>query len=127
MNASLHRVPMVLLVWMRSMVTTAFVHLEEEAPDAKSVTTFICLPVTLMPFIKSEHNKLFPHDVTFFVSVVIGTGKTCHYAGLQYPHGSSWDEECNSCQCIDGKVDCTKVTWHLHTHNHSFIVRVKEE
>lgn len=44
----------------------------------------------------------------------IGTGKTCHYAGLQYPHGSSWDEECNSCQCIDGKVDCTKVLCGRH-------------
>uniref|UniRef100_A0A7N9AUA4 Delta-like protein n=1 Tax=Mastacembelus armatus TaxID=205130 RepID=A0A7N9AUA4_9TELE len=34
---------------------------------------------------------------------------TCHYAGLQFPHGSRWEEECNSCHCINGKVDCTKV------------------
>lgn len=39
----------------------------------------------------------------------IGMGKTCHYAGLQFPHGSRWEEECNSCHCINGKVDCTKV------------------
>nr|XP_020459662.1 protein jagged-2-like isoform X2 [Monopterus albus] len=39
----------------------------------------------------------------------IGIGKTCHYTGLQFPHGSRWEEECNSCYCIDGKVDCTKV------------------
>uniref|UniRef100_A0A7N8XRL2 Delta-like protein n=1 Tax=Mastacembelus armatus TaxID=205130 RepID=A0A7N8XRL2_9TELE len=39
----------------------------------------------------------------------IGVGKTCHYAGLQFPHGSRWEEECNSCHCINGKVDCTKV------------------
>uniref|UniRef100_A0AAQ5XKJ2 Delta-like protein n=1 Tax=Amphiprion ocellaris TaxID=80972 RepID=A0AAQ5XKJ2_AMPOC len=39
----------------------------------------------------------------------IGIGKTCHYAGLQFPHGSHWEEECNSCHCINGKVDCTKV------------------
>uniref|UniRef100_A0A8C6T5Y0 Delta-like protein n=1 Tax=Neogobius melanostomus TaxID=47308 RepID=A0A8C6T5Y0_9GOBI len=39
----------------------------------------------------------------------IGIGKTCHYAGLQFPHGSRWEEECNSCHCINGKVDCTKV------------------
>uniref|UniRef100_A0A673CSW2 Delta-like protein n=1 Tax=Sphaeramia orbicularis TaxID=375764 RepID=A0A673CSW2_9TELE len=36
-------------------------------------------------------------------------GKTCHYAGLHFPHGSHWEEECNSCHCINGKVDCTKV------------------
>uniref|UniRef100_A0A3P9JFW3 Delta-like protein n=1 Tax=Oryzias latipes TaxID=8090 RepID=A0A3P9JFW3_ORYLA len=39
----------------------------------------------------------------------IGFGKTCHYAGLPFPHGSHWEEECNSCHCIDGKVHCTKV------------------
>ncbi|XP_034384273.1 protein jagged-2b [Cyclopterus lumpus] len=39
----------------------------------------------------------------------IGIGRTCHYAGLQFPHGSHWEEECNSCHCINGKVDCTKV------------------
>uniref|UniRef100_A0A3Q1KA68 Delta-like protein n=1 Tax=Anabas testudineus TaxID=64144 RepID=A0A3Q1KA68_ANATE len=36
-------------------------------------------------------------------------GKACHYAGLQFPHGSRWEEECNNCHCINGKVDCTKV------------------
>uniref|UniRef100_A0A672MG30 Delta-like protein n=1 Tax=Sinocyclocheilus grahami TaxID=75366 RepID=A0A672MG30_SINGR len=39
----------------------------------------------------------------------IGVGKTCHYAGLQFPHGSRWEEECNTCQCVNGKVECTKV------------------
>ncbi|KAG7508448.1 jagged-2-like isoform X2 [Solea senegalensis] len=39
----------------------------------------------------------------------IGIGKNCHYAGLQFPHGSRWEEECNNCHCINGKVDCTKV------------------
>lgn len=39
----------------------------------------------------------------------IGIGRTCHYAGLQFPHGSNWEEECNSCHCMNGKVDCTKV------------------
>ncbi|XP_042371842.1 protein jagged-2-like, partial [Plectropomus leopardus] len=39
----------------------------------------------------------------------IGIGKTCRYAGLQFPHGSRWEEECNSCHCINGKVECTKV------------------
>uniref|UniRef100_H2UBB8 Delta-like protein n=1 Tax=Takifugu rubripes TaxID=31033 RepID=H2UBB8_TAKRU len=36
-------------------------------------------------------------------------GKSCHHAGLQFPHSSRWEEECNSCRCIDGKADCTKV------------------
>ncbi|XP_035380216.1 protein jagged-2b isoform X1 [Electrophorus electricus] len=39
----------------------------------------------------------------------IGIGKVCHYNGLQFPHGSRWDEDCNSCQCANGKVECTKV------------------
>ncbi|XP_053469828.1 protein jagged-2b isoform X1 [Ictalurus furcatus] len=39
----------------------------------------------------------------------IGIGKTCHYTGLQFPHGSRWEEDCNTCQCINGKVECTKV------------------
>ncbi|XP_075048801.1 protein jagged-2 isoform X1 [Mixophyes fleayi] len=41
---------------------------------------------------------------------VIGFGRSCWLKGMQYPHGSKWDEECNSCHCLDGKVDCTK-TW----------------
>lgn len=41
---------------------------------------------------------------------VIGIGRTCHYAGLQFPHSSRWEEECNSCHCINGKVECTKVS-----------------
>ncbi|XP_041832212.1 protein jagged-2b isoform X2 [Melanotaenia boesemani] len=44
----------------------------------------------------------------------IGIGKTCHYAGLQFPHGSHWEEECNSCNCINGKVQCTKVLCGRH-------------
>ncbi|KAF3703085.1 Protein jagged-2 [Channa argus] len=39
----------------------------------------------------------------------IGVAKACIYAGLQFPHGSHWEEECNSCHCMNGKVDCTKV------------------
>lgn len=37
MNASPPRVPMVQLVWTRSMVTAASVHLAEEGPDVKSL------------------------------------------------------------------------------------------
>lgn len=52
---------------------------------------------------------------------VIGIGKTCHYAGLQFPHGSRWEEECNTCQCVNGKVECTKVSvWRKHVKNKSF-------
>ncbi|XP_048830666.1 protein jagged-2-like isoform X2 [Brienomyrus brachyistius] len=39
----------------------------------------------------------------------IGIGKMCRYDGLQYPHGSQWDNECNTCQCVNGDVKCTKV------------------
>uniref|UniRef100_A0A667YJW5 Delta-like protein n=1 Tax=Myripristis murdjan TaxID=586833 RepID=A0A667YJW5_9TELE len=39
----------------------------------------------------------------------IGVGKACRHAGLQFPHGSRWDEECNSCKCVNGHVSCTKV------------------
>uniref|UniRef100_A0A3Q2UBM1 Delta-like protein n=1 Tax=Fundulus heteroclitus TaxID=8078 RepID=A0A3Q2UBM1_FUNHE len=40
---------------------------------------------------------------------VIGFGKSCRHAGLQYPHGSRWEEECNTCQCVNGDVHCSKV------------------
>ncbi|XP_053736092.1 protein jagged-2b isoform X1 [Synchiropus splendidus] len=39
----------------------------------------------------------------------VGVGRSCHYTGLQFPHGSRWEEDCNNCQCSDGRVDCTKV------------------
>uniref|UniRef100_A0A674E159 Delta-like protein n=1 Tax=Salmo trutta TaxID=8032 RepID=A0A674E159_SALTR len=39
----------------------------------------------------------------------IGIGKACRYSGLQFPHGSRWEEECNTCQCVNGIVRCSKV------------------
>lgn len=36
-------------------------------------------------------------------------GKSCHHGGLQYPHNSHWEEECNTCQCVNGEVHCSKV------------------
>nr|XP_020467202.1 protein jagged-2-like isoform X2 [Monopterus albus] len=39
----------------------------------------------------------------------IRLGKSCPHAGLQFPHGSRWEEECNTCQCINGYVRCSKV------------------
>uniref|UniRef100_A0A674CY32 Delta-like protein n=1 Tax=Salmo trutta TaxID=8032 RepID=A0A674CY32_SALTR len=39
----------------------------------------------------------------------IGIGKACRYSGLQFPHGSRWEEECNTCQCVNGSVRCSKV------------------
>lgn len=38
-----------------------------------------------------------------------GLGKSCRHAGLQFPHGSRWEEECNTCQCANGNVRCSKV------------------
>ncbi|XP_031684762.1 protein jagged-2-like isoform X1 [Oncorhynchus kisutch] len=40
---------------------------------------------------------------------LIGIGKACRYSGLQFPHGSRWEEECNTCQCVNGIVRCSKV------------------
>ncbi|KAM6913157.1 protein jagged-2-like [Xenentodon cancila] len=39
----------------------------------------------------------------------IGLGKSCRHADLQYPHGSRWEEECNTCHCVNGNVYCSKV------------------
>ncbi|KAI1897769.1 hypothetical protein AGOR_G00086680 [Albula goreensis] len=39
----------------------------------------------------------------------VGIGKACRYAGLQFPNGTRWEEECNTCQCVNGNVGCTKV------------------
>ncbi|XP_068608268.1 protein jagged-2-like [Brachionichthys hirsutus] len=39
----------------------------------------------------------------------IGFGKSCRHAGLQFPHGIRWEEECNSCRCANGSVHCSKV------------------
>ncbi|XP_041122035.1 protein jagged-2-like isoform X1 [Polyodon spathula] len=40
---------------------------------------------------------------------VVGIGKPCRYASLQFPHGSRWEQECNTCQCLAGNIACTKV------------------
>ncbi|XP_059675546.1 protein jagged-2 [Gavia stellata] len=40
---------------------------------------------------------------------VIGIGKPCWHKGMTFPHGSRWDQECNNCHCLDGRIDCTKV------------------
>lgn len=39
----------------------------------------------------------------------IGVGESCLHSGLQFPHGEHWDEDCNSCHCVDGTVRCSKV------------------
>uniref|UniRef100_A0A3Q2VZY8 Delta-like protein n=1 Tax=Haplochromis burtoni TaxID=8153 RepID=A0A3Q2VZY8_HAPBU len=39
----------------------------------------------------------------------IGLGKPCRHTDLQFPHGSRWEEECNTCQCVNGNVHCSKV------------------
>ncbi|NP_001396614.1 protein jagged-2 isoform 2 precursor [Mus musculus] len=40
--------------------------------------------------------------------VVIFT-RPCWSRGMSFPHGSSWMEDCNSCRCLDGHRDCSKV------------------
>ncbi|XP_056616569.1 protein jagged-2 isoform X3 [Triplophysa dalaica] len=40
---------------------------------------------------------------------VIGVGKACDHSGLQVRHGDRWEDGCNSCQCMDENIMCTKV------------------
>ena len=40
---------------------------------------------------------------------VVVFGRSCWSQGVPFPHGSSWVEECNSCRCLDGHRDCSKV------------------
>ncbi|XP_072128583.1 protein jagged-2b isoform X5 [Mobula birostris] len=40
---------------------------------------------------------------------VIGFGKSCFTSGQYHPHGLRWDQECNTCQCMNGNINCTKV------------------
>uniref|UniRef100_H0VCB6 Delta-like protein n=1 Tax=Cavia porcellus TaxID=10141 RepID=H0VCB6_CAVPO len=40
---------------------------------------------------------------------VIWFGRSCWSRGMSFPHGSSWVEDCNSCRCLDGHRDCSKV------------------
>ncbi|VFV32426.1 low quality protein: protein [Lynx pardinus] len=40
---------------------------------------------------------------------VIVFGRSCWSQGVPFPHGGSWVEDCNSCRCVDGRRDCSKV------------------
>lgn len=40
---------------------------------------------------------------------VIWFRRSCWSRGMSFPHGSSWLEDCNSCRCLDGHRDCSKV------------------
>lgn len=46
----------------------------------------------------------------FSSSAVIGVGKACDRSGLQVRHGERWEDGCNSCQCMNGNIRCTKVS-----------------
>ncbi|XP_073484368.1 protein jagged-1 [Aquarana catesbeiana] len=37
------------------------------------------------------------------------TGKSCLINGHATPDGAKWDDDCNACQCLNGKVACSKV------------------
>ncbi|XP_067115231.1 protein jagged-1b-like isoform X2 [Osmerus mordax] len=37
------------------------------------------------------------------------TGRPCVVNGLVAADGTKWDDECNTCQCNNGKVSCTKI------------------
>ncbi|KAG8514465.1 Protein jagged-2 [Galemys pyrenaicus] len=40
---------------------------------------------------------------------VLVFGRPCWSRGVPLPHGSAWVEDCNSCRCLDGHRDCSKV------------------
>ncbi|XP_051834073.1 protein jagged-2 isoform X1 [Antechinus flavipes] len=40
---------------------------------------------------------------------VIRFGKSCWSQGMPFPHGSKWTEECNTCHCMDGRIECSTV------------------
>lgn len=52
------------------------------------------------------------HGAPPFPPTVIVFGRSCWSQGVPFPHGSSWVEDCNSCRCLDGHRDCSKV-WGL--------------
>ncbi|KAL6488015.1 hypothetical protein MHYP_G00046410 [Metynnis hypsauchen] len=39
----------------------------------------------------------------------IGVGKGCQHSGVMVPHGSRWEDDCNTCRCMNGNTKCTKV------------------
>lgn len=40
------------------------------------------------------------------------TGRPCVVNTLVAVDGTKWDDDCNTCQCHNGKVTCTKVRNH---------------
>lgn len=126
-NASHRPVRTELRVWMRSTASTAYVHSGALDLDAKSVSCFsellskYRLKIKTLCYPALSYEKIFMNwfSMSWFrdyllCDPVIGIGKTCHYTGLQFPHGSRWEEDCNTCQCINGKVECTKVNITFH-------------
>lgn len=55
------------------------------------------------------------HGAPPLLPTVIVFGRSCWSQGVPFPHGSSWVEDCNSCRCLDGRRDCSKV-WGLSAH-----------
>lgn len=37
------------------------------------------------------------------------TGRPCITTVRVMPDGAKWDDDCNTCQCLNGKVTCSKV------------------
>ncbi|XP_052242902.1 kielin/chordin-like protein isoform X2 [Dreissena polymorpha] len=43
------------------------------------------------------------------ISCTNPVGKSCNYNGRVYKDGAQFEDECNTCQCINGAVACTKI------------------
>lgn len=50
-----------------------------------------------------------PLSSLLLLTTVVVVRRPCWSRGVPFPHGSSWTEDCNSCRCLDGHRDCSKV------------------
>lgn len=62
---------------------------------------FVCLGFFLHFF------SYFEFLIPFNLSSV--TGRPCITSVRVMPDGAKWDDDCNTCQCLNGKVTCSKV------------------
>lgn len=57
---------------------------------------------------------VFPHFSPYFKFIILFnlssvTGRPCITSVRVMPDGAKWDDDCNTCQCLNGKVTCSKV------------------
>lgn len=102
-SASLRLVPTGPRVWTRSTATAAAARPAGPARGARRVGVGPQGAAVLCGGLASATDPppLYPAVMVF--------GRSCWSQGVPFPHGSSWVEDCNSCRCLDGRRDCSKV------------------